>query len=404
MFSSKISAIMKQMLSKKYSFLFMLLVLLPFITSAQKVPVSKKLKSETKYTINLYEAYKETKSYPLSMIAESVEYISLETTSECLLGEYLNNIFMDKNEIIVFDFEYAYRFSREGKFLNKIGKKGRGPGEYNRPMGIAIEPSTECIYFLDSNRLLQYTYSGEFIKEFDLDIKAMKILKYQKGIFLVDDMFYQYAKPEKRFSIRFFSEEDGKQIAKVECPKKDKIPFSIDMPVMYNFNGNTFVKDYWDNTVFEVSDPLHLTEYAFINTGKLKAREKDDKSVFTGKENQGEELVIAINNMAESERYIFMTSNKGLFFYDKSLSETYCCQYSQTGEKWSNFKDDIASGPDLISSFPKNNIKKNTYATFNNAYEFFEDGVDSSNPAIKKLKQNLQPDDNPVLVLVKLKE
>ncbi len=404
MLSSKIPAIMKQMLSKKYSFFVLVFFVCSLCVQAQKIPKAKKLKSESKYTINLYEAYKNTKSYSLSTIAESVEFIPLETTSECLLGDYLNNIFIDKNEIIVFDFEYAYRFSREGKFLNKVGKKGRGPGEYNRPMGIAIEPSTACIYFLDSNRLLQYQYNGEFIKEFDLDIKAMKILKYQKGIFLVDDMFYQYAKPEKRFSIRFFSEEDGMQIAKIECPKKDKIPFAIDMPVMYSFNGNTFVKDYWDNTVFEVNDPLNLTEYAFINTGKLKAREKDDRSVFTGKENQGEELVIVINNMAESERYIFMTSNKGLFFYDKSLSETYCCQYSQTGEKWSNFKNDIASGPDLISSFPKNSIEKNTFATFNNAYEFFEDGVDSSNPAIKKLKQNLQPDDNPVLVLIKLKE
>lgn len=153
-----------------------------------------------------------------------------------------------------------------------------------------------------------------------------------------------------------------------------------------------------------VENPFSLAPYALLNTGRLKHRDKDDQQPFGG-ENRDDELVMSINYMSESDRYIFMLSNKGMFFYDKILDENFCCEFSQTGEKWYNFENNLTSGPTLIpTSFPMNAVDNNTVVTFNHAYEFFGDGVDTSNPQIKKLMQNLEPDDNPVLVLVKLKE
>jgi hypothetical protein len=395
-------------MEKSFSLKFLVAILIffvfPFLASAQKVPVAKKHTSENIIQIDLYESYKKAKVFPLSTIAESVEYLPLETNEDCLMGDHLAHIFIGQNEIIVFDYEYCYRFSPEGKFINKIGKKGRGPGEYNRPINISLETTNQSIYFLDGRRLLKYNYSGEFIKEFDLGVTSMNFLNYQKGVFLIDDMYYQFAAPKERFSFRFFSELEEMQIAKVDCPKKDKIPFTISHPVMYHFNQNTFLKDEWDNMVYKIEDTVNLFAHISINTGKLKLREKDDNSVFTGKENPGEEFVIDITYMSESGRYVFMLANKGMFFYDKILAETYCCEFKQTGEKWYNFENDVTGGPTFNTSFPFHAVNNNTFVTYNHAYEFFEDGVDLSNPKIKKLLQNLQPDDNPVLVLVKLKE
>jgi|GEM_PF-4456792 len=380
------------------------LVIFPFWVHAQKVPVAKKQKAENIIQIDLYDAWQNAKVYPLSTIAESVEYIPLETTEDCLLGEYLPYIFIDENEIIVFDYAYAYRFTPEGKFLNKIGKNGRGPGEYNRPMGITVDPNQQAVYFEDRGKIVKYAYNGDFLKEYTVAVKTSKILQYSEDVFLVNRMMYSYADPGERFSMYFLSEQKEKLISRIECPKKDKIPFAIDHPVMYNYNGNTFVKDYWDNTVFMVENPFSLAPYALLNTGRLKHRDKDDQQPFGG-ENRGDELVLSINYMSESDRYIFMLSNKGMFFFDKILDENFCCEFSQTGEKWYNFENNLTGGPTLIpTSFPMNAVENNTFVTFNHAYEFFEDGIDTSNPKIRKLLQNLEPDDNPVLVLVKLKE
>lgn len=291
-----------------------------------------------------------------------------------------------------------------GKFINKIGIKGRGPGEYERPTSIEMNAQTQTIYIFDSKRILKYNYEGEFLNEYQLSFNSMRMIKLNSDVFLLNDMMFQYADPDKRFSIKLFSEKEKKVISNIECPKKDKIPFSIDSPSMYNYKQNTFVKDYWDNTVYRVPDPFNLQPYITINTGKLKHRDKDDKSVFTGKKNQGDELVLSVTSMSESDRFIFMLSNKGLFVFDKTTTDTHCCEFNQVGEKWSNFTNDLTGGPTLLSNnFPKLPVDNNTFVTFNHAYEFFEDGIDTSNKQIKELTKTLQPDDNPVLVLVKLK-
>lgn len=376
-----------------------------FNLHAQKVPKSKKLKTEPEYTIDLYSAFKNTKVYQLSLITEKIEYIPLEKTDKCLLGEHVKSFYFDEEFIFVFDFEKCYRFTRKGKFVNTIGKKGRGPGEYNRPMSIAIDTKQKLIYFQDRGRLLKYNYNGDFIKEYQIGVTTSKILQYNENIFLVNRMMYSYAKPGSRFSIYFFSEIEEKLIARFECPKKDKIPFAIDTPTMYNYGGNTFVKDFWENTVFKVENPQTMAPYAFLNTGKLKHRDKDDKSPFTGKKNKGDELVISVTFMSETERYIFISANKGLFVFDKTNGKTYCSEYQKNGEKWYALMNDINGGPTFFANnFPKYHLTNNTLVTFNHAYEFFEEGVDTNNHQIKELLKTLQPDDNPVLVLVKLKE
>jgi hypothetical protein len=42
--------------------------------------------------------------------------------------------------------------------------------------------------------------------------------------------------------------------------RKDDIPFSICTPPMYRFNEKSYVKDYWDDIIYEVQDPGNLNE------------------------------------------------------------------------------------------------------------------------------------------------
>ena len=112
--------------------LLCLLVLLSisFTGVGQKIPVSKKHHAKDIHQVNLYKAYQEQGNLQLSTVAKSMQYIPLETRGGCLIGEYLKRIFITSTDIFILDFgQGAYRFTKEGKFVNKIGRIGKGPGE-----------------------------------------------------------------------------------------------------------------------------------------------------------------------------------------------------------------------------------------------------------------------------------
>jgi hypothetical protein len=93
----------------------------------------------------------------LSEFADSVEYLQLETTDECLLSYYESGqrvgdlLFI--GQILVFDIV-------TGKFLNRIGRTGEGPEEYSRPR-FAVDEANRKVLVNSSDR------QGTMIFDFD---------------------------------------------------------------------------------------------------------------------------------------------------------------------------------------------------------------------------------------------
>ena len=79
--------------------------------------------------INLSEDVSTVPSLLLSESAEKLEIVSLEMTDQSMLGEIRRIQVTDHNIWIDHGREfYIYRFSRSGKFLNKIGSIGQEIG------------------------------------------------------------------------------------------------------------------------------------------------------------------------------------------------------------------------------------------------------------------------------------
>ena len=73
----------------------------------------------------------------LSELADSVWYVPLETKPECVLAEKFDHFRYKNHRFYVMD-DYAktvHVFSDEGKFLHRIGSKGQGPKEFQKPCG-----------------------------------------------------------------------------------------------------------------------------------------------------------------------------------------------------------------------------------------------------------------------------
>ena len=88
----------------------------------------------------------------LSTLADSIEYIPLQTPEELPI-DILIAVKTTQEDIVILDrSQNLIRFDKQGKFLNTIGQKGQGPEEYLNIINFDIEEETSRIHAFDIHR------------------------------------------------------------------------------------------------------------------------------------------------------------------------------------------------------------------------------------------------------------
>jgi hypothetical protein len=96
----------------------------------------------------------------------SIELIPLETSRECLINIF-PGILLNDSLIIMRGDNRIYAFCRSsGKFLNQIGSRGQGPGEHKLLGNWFFNTDNPTIFVSCFNDILEYDYSGRFIRSF----------------------------------------------------------------------------------------------------------------------------------------------------------------------------------------------------------------------------------------------
>jgi hypothetical protein len=103
----------------------------------------------------------------ISDLAEGITYIPLQ--SEFLFKNPFSIIATKENFILSTYPSNILAFTRNGKFINEIGKVGKGPGEYLFPKHLTYDQSEGLLYIYDNKRILQYDLSGKFRNEINLE-------------------------------------------------------------------------------------------------------------------------------------------------------------------------------------------------------------------------------------------
>jgi hypothetical protein len=102
---------------------------------------------------------------------DSVLYIPLETSENCLIGN-VNDLHLANDMLFVeADFKSVFVFDLNGKLLSKVSKIGRGHGEYGKLAWFDVNPTNNeiSIYDVTSHRILVYSVDGDFIRQFTLE-------------------------------------------------------------------------------------------------------------------------------------------------------------------------------------------------------------------------------------------
>lgn len=174
----------------KHMFLLLIgvFVLLGCSSNKKQEPISK----SGIPVINLSEDVSTVPSLLLSEAAEKLEIVPLEMTDESVLSDITEMQVTDHNIWIDHGREfYIYRFSRTGKFLNKIGSIGQGPGEYTNYSTFLVDEDKKEVYIIaNTNGVLAYDFEGYFKR---------KIVDIQMILQLFSSPYDQYILNNQKF-------------------------------------------------------------------------------------------------------------------------------------------------------------------------------------------------------------
>lgn len=142
--------------------------------------------------INLSEDVSTVPSLLLSEAAEKLEIVPLEMTDESVLSDITEMQVTDHNIWIDHGREfYIYRFSRTGKFLNRIGSIGQGLGEYVNYLTFLVDEDKKEVYiFSTNNGVLVYDFEGGFKKQ---------ISDFQTMVGMFSSIYKQYILNDHKF-------------------------------------------------------------------------------------------------------------------------------------------------------------------------------------------------------------
>ena len=116
------------------------------------------------YEIVKYDHTNIKESYPLSTFIDTVKFIRLELPESCFFGR-VGDILFDDSGIYAVDSkqDIVYRFNSDGTFLNTIGKRGEGPGEYADLTSCFLGKNSIYIADIGPCRIYEYSFDGDYI-------------------------------------------------------------------------------------------------------------------------------------------------------------------------------------------------------------------------------------------------
>jgi len=348
----------------------------------------------------------------LSDIAESVEYLRLETTDEGLVKYFMPSMMHRTSKYYIFgETGNVMQFTRDGKFVRNIGRQGQGPGEYNLIMQVDVDEKAGKVYVLST---------GKRFNVYDLEtgkfLQSGKMTQGQLSSFLMQDdstmVAYKDNGNGQQKTLAYIATLSGNVMH--EYPRHEL--FEVERGAymvgsqhdfrLSRFHGMTNLKEYENDTVFTVT-PKGLKKRYIIDTGKYGIKLEHTYPALNGDEEAFNRLAAEYLRYAvlETEHYLFFPythwagpkkNRPRMAMYDKRTGECYRV-------KSDLIEDDLTGG--LYVYFPHCAFDEHTLVLAFEAEQIHR--VAERNPDLKLLShpqlKGLDEGDNPVLMIVHLK-
>ncbi len=383
--------------------------------------------------IDLFGAYQMRSEVPVSNIASEIEYIRLETGNDFMVGN--PNLINVKDSLILFTgFRKLYVFNRfNGKFLYEISSFGRGPDEYSSTGRTYDEDEDLFFVSLGIKNGYQinvgYNFNGKIIKTVSIpgflstENDELPIARFWP---LSDSLYLGYAdNPMVNISEKLVVFSRNGEFIKsypnyntIDIEDSGSFSFSAHKGMFFNAEDTVRFFELHTDTVFNISSRTIEPRY-HISMGDLLLPYNLRASI-----NSPEYFErFHIRTMFESSRFLmFSVGLNGFRYiacYDKTLKRTMVCNNSEDLDfyKFSNYNGlrCIGFSNDLDQFIPIGTdkqfyINKNDeFVTAIPALEvkrWFDKNPEKAAKLPEHLRnfEDIDNEDNPVVVVVKLKK
>jgi hypothetical protein len=201
---------------------------------------------------------------PLSEIFDRIELIPLETNDLSLIKSISKLKYSDGKFYILDEAQFIlFIFDEHGKYLNRIAKRGQGPGEYTLIYDFLVNKDREQIEMLSPYKFIYcYDFDGKFIKK--LDLRSLRQQGSTSKIQNLDSEYYAiWSQPEdNQDGILIVSQETGKLLNS----------FWQDLFIINSWAGTVFY-NYNNEIYFSLS--LYNIVYKVTKDGLVPAYEWD---------------------------------------------------------------------------------------------------------------------------------
>ena len=353
----------------------------------------------------------EEKEICLSEIADEISYIPLDNIVP--IGLIYDNIEIVKDKIYISVRDVGILvFNMEGKLIKKIGSIGRGPGEYTYYFLFTVDDKNENIYVFDRGEIIKvFSKTGRFVRHFPVkEFGSMEKMQYfNSKLFVL--MASQFSSTENEW---IFLDTIGNVIKK----QPRKLPqFSTNWgnsyPV-YKYDNSLTYYNIFSDTVFSISSDLIEIPKITIRQGEYRLPKKNltldqmlsKKYLMLSKLTETNHFILIRYSISGS--YLALVNKKD--YSAKSINLEYSNSVYNNG-----LTNDIDGGcfllPDHYYSENGNEyligIQYPYQIIARAASEEFKDSnpiVFSRKMVFEKLAASLKETDNPVLVMVRLKQ
>ena len=374
----------------------------------------------------------------LSDYAQSISYIPLETNDSVLIGR-IGSVLMQNNVYLIKTSQpgqsaQCLLFDKTGKFVRQIGTYGQGPKEYTSINYMDLHPTVNHIFLDHRERYIEYGLDGDVQKIIHTPICPDKT--YCWDVVQMSDSTYlsTLVSPIGREYKAILFGENGNTI-KLYPNYFQRERIGIDKK---SFGGSSDGKIYrykdqirywrsWDDTVFTFDRNQDIQVAYRFDLGKYKApmewmsSYRKDYDITNSVYPQG---------ILESDRYLFLNLACGRnapekFEYvlegttpmgrqKRSLVDVsvYGLFDKQTGKlvllnqpvkhKQLGFRNDLDGGPTFWPKYISPDEKMITWWSADRFLEIYE-SLPNPSAEMRKVAEKLEPDDNPVLMVVQLK-
>lgn len=336
-----------------------------------------------------------------SDIIKKIDYVPLETNANSVLGG-VDKIIFHNGFYYILDRrkqKALFIFDKFGKFKNKVGTIGKGPGEYIDPADFIINKNNKieilCRFF---KKKIIFSLDGKFISEKNIGFHATKFHQLSTDVFA----YYHYKPEHNNLKYHLFVINDKEGFTNKYLPQNDVFLFASDYQNFLEYNNQLYFTKSFEKNIYVLNSDNLEPKYTFDFQSYFI-----EESAFKGMESTQDKIKILNSSPAITGISSFNFFYHHLFFvytYNRSYRFNFYNLNDNTLKSYSHIKNDI-NGIPLINLLPieyqndnimiltvSANIIMNAYNSDTNKNNYFNEIED------------INESDNPVLLIVKFKD